>query len=294
MSEKALSMIPPRSVNAVLVEDIWRMDENMSKTIFELTLPYLLECILSVPGNVFGMVPCVWIGPLLMMIVLDDSNEDGSPSPSWILTIVTCLLTLGYLVTWVKFLKGDERIKKSVLTTTNLYLAGPFFSTAICYTQTSDPQLFSLSIYPSVLWMLSLMLALMAKNTCLRERPCVKFPHLVEQKHFSVIPKLLAEVGAKGSFPSGDASGVVAFAIPLATRYPILAILMVLLACFGRMYFLAHHLLDTVAGCMISYAVHLSLTQFGTGMEHTLVWHPLVAVTAFVVVLTMFGKLRYR
>jgi membrane-associated phospholipid phosphatase len=274
--------------NNAIVQKIWKIDEDISKGIFEMTLPSTVEYVLSIPGNVFGLVPSLLIGPLLIMIVL------GEGSPPLTLTIVTCFLTLGYLISWAEFLRGNNWSMKKILSSRVLYMIAPVFSAAMCYIQTSDPLLLSLSIYPSVIWMLSIGITLVAKNTALRERPCVKFHHLIERKHLAAIPTLLAKLGSKGSFPSGDATGVIGFALPLATRYPTVAILMVVVVCFGRMYYLAHHLLDTVAGCAIAYSVHLLLTQLGLGMEDTRLWHPVVALVIFVGVLLSNGKHGYR
>ena len=286
------NMIDPE----LMKKQILQIDEDLSRPIFEMSLPPVLEYALSIPGNVFGMVPCLMVGPLWMMIVLND--DESSPSSTFSpLLVITCLLSLFYLGSWIEFNRGGNfKILKRTLTNTTMYLVAPFLTTAVCYAQASDdPRLLALSIYPSVMWTLSLAITLILKNSAQRDRPCVKFPELHERKNLVNVPKLLAgPAQAKASFPSGDATGVVCFALPLATIYPRVAGVMVLLACFGRMYFLAHHLLDTIAGCTIACCVHLILTQaLGVGMENTQVWHPILSLVVLIVSVKG-GKHRYK
>lgn len=122
---------------------------------------------------------------------------------------------------------------------------------------------------------------LFLKHGFRRTRPCGNAAicdAYMARKHFPIIPRTLARTGAKTSFPSGDVMAATCFALSLAhlpsaidsiddnqnqqqeeNRYLALlalSIAIVVLAAFGRMYFLAHHLVDTIVGMLIPVGLH--------------------------------------
>jgi membrane-associated phospholipid phosphatase len=94
---------------------------------------------------------------------------------------------------------------------------------------------------------------------------------------------VLAKLGPNASFPSGDGAAAVSFALPLAhVGWPIAATILVVLACVGRVYFLAHHVLDTVVGVTITYLCYMALHASGCGIGDADWWQPILAHVVFV------------
>jgi hypothetical protein len=135
------------------------------------------------------------------------------------------------------------------------------------------------------------------------------------RKAFPIIPTVLARSGKEGykSFPSGDAMSSVCFAIPLAymkfsklfeaklanmdgavdddlsTVIPtILAVCSVVLSCIGRVYFLAHHVLDVLVGALIPVIFHGIFTWANVGIYDLEWWYPLASIS---VCLSVLGTL---
>jgi membrane-associated phospholipid phosphatase len=245
-------------------------DEEFSRIVFETSLPKILEVILSVPGNWFGLAPSVLVGPLWIATVLE-SNEKSTA-----LYAVTLVLSLAFLAAWYAFLQGNYTVMKFALVGKEGYLLATPCSVALCYGLIPDSRTFSIAIYPVFLWTPAVISCMILKKSVLRKRPCAKYTHLIDRKCFKVIPKLLAKVGADGSFPSIDAAIATAFAIPLATQQPVMAASFVILACFGRLYFLAHHAVDTIGGVLVTCIIHFVFSSLGLDMKELNWWHPLI------------------
>ena len=136
------------------------------------------------------------------------------------------------------------------------------------------------------------------------------------RKSFPIIPTLLARAGKEGykSFPSGDAMSSASFAIPLAYMnfvaggddkngdtedgpnmkmmsklmkvLPcVLAAGTVVLACSGRVYFYAHHVLDVLVGASIPLIFHVIFTKTNFGIHDMQWWFPFVSVSGCISVL---------
>jgi len=109
-----------------------------------------------------------------------------------------------------------------------------------------------------------------------------------------LLPRLFCRDG-KASFPSGDTAGAVATVYPVL-RYTnntritcAIGICLVVLSCVGRMYWLAHHLFDTVAGVVlalvVAYGLERSLcveTDAGDTVCECDWWHVLMAHSVMV------------
>jgi hypothetical protein len=259
------------------------VDEEISKNVFESSLPWVLEAILSMPGNWFGIAPVLLVGPLWVGAMVGNGQ-------SLALTAVTFALTLAFAVLWFSFLRWETPTMKKIICSKESFGLFPPLGILLCYLLIPDNEQFSMAIYPICVWIPSITTALCIKGQVLRHRPCAKYTHLIGRKHYQLIPKYLAKHAADGSFPSCDAAGVVAFALPMAAQRPDWASLLVSLACVGRLYFLAHHVGDTIIGCSLTLVIHVALTQSGFGMKDLQWWHPLLQQLIFGVFATTIGK----
>lgn len=231
------------------------------------------------------------LGPLWMGILLDDA-----PQRNWKLFATAFALTVPFLFLWAIMLtrKEHERVLVKLFFAKEGFVVFPLVSTVLCYWLIDNPRLFSLSVYPLWLYLPMGAAVLLIKGRSLRKRPCTKpkFQSCINAKKFQLFPKLLARVAAEGSFPSGDAAGGMAFAIPiaLAGRSEVGGLLM-FLVCTGRVYFLAHHVFDTIAGSFMTFLIHSILCDvmgFGLG---DLTWKHITAmVMGFVAFATVFAK----
>lgn len=179
-------------------------------------------------------------------------------------------------------------------------------------------QVASLSFYYLVLWSSSVLIVLAVKRWTQRVRPCANKetngPY-IDRKAFPSIARFLAKYQSHASFPSGDATAATALAIPLMcistlgvqdraergdsadavgssffvwnplwTTTMTIAFWLVILACTGRVYVLAHHVGDVLAGALVPCLLHVLFTYspfgaaVGLGDVYAIQWyHPIVA-----------------
>lgn len=265
-----------RSQIFALIEET---DEEYSKPLFEVSLPYIVELFFSVPANWFGLSVILLVGPLWTGLLL---GPNFSEELNVNLLVAATLATLPFLFAWGSFLLlGDIKLVKKVFIGIEVMGIFPLLSMAICHFLIDNPAHFSAAIYPLWLWMASVMVVMLTKRCALRTRPCVKskFTRFIENKNFQVLPQALGRLSGNESFPSGDAAGGMAFALSIALAgRPDVGITIALLVCAGRVYFLAHHVLDTVAGVLITVTVHLisgyvGFSQDGMSLGPALVMH---------------------
>lgn len=175
-----------------------------------------------------------------------------------------------------------------------MYLVGPIISLSLCYWLIEDAELFSISVYPLCLWIPSLMVVLTIKRMTGRTRPCAKekYQRYISRKNFPFIPRLLAKVSTHASFPSGDAAGAMAIGIPVALLgKPLLGGLIMFLACTGRVYFLVHHVFDTIVGSLVPLGVHYFATEALDYTITSLTWRePAMLMVLLLVFALTFGK----
>ena len=108
--------------------------------------------------------------------------------------------------------------------------------------------------------------------------------------------ELLAKYNGDASFPSGDAALATLFALPIyyigstttnddhggdaigSSRYYYqgIAVSIVVLSASGRMYVLAHHVLDVTVGILLSIGLHHLATFWGFGIDQMQWWYPLL------------------
>jgi membrane-associated phospholipid phosphatase len=303
------SLKPTQSSSAGRYREIWNeldaIDKEISGVLFRLSLPPIVEAIYSVPANFFGLVPSVATGPLwIALLTLEESigtNEELRRGhfnhKIRLLRIITGLSTIVFLVAWAQFQLGHVPLAK-LLAQRYGYLLSiicnvGFLSYALLDLPSNDPyaapskKAFSLAIYILFLWPPSMLVIMILKEFFQRVRPVAldngDCDRWVAKKAFPNICHFCANYSAKESFPSGDATSAAIFAIVLVNitpRYTIPAVCLWVLACTGRVYVLAHHFLDVLAGSVIALAIHKVVSSVGLGIEDMRWWHPL-ASTAF-------------
>lgn len=175
-------------------------------------------------------------------------------------------------------------------------------------------QISSLAFYYLLLWSTSVLLVLVLKRKTQRLRPCANkeiSERYMARKAFPSVARFLAKYQANESFPSGDAAVAAALAIPMTyisslgvtdpgeevssglfsfvythSWQSLLAYWIVILACTGRIYVLAHHVGDVMVGALVPYLLHLLFTSssastiLGLGNVYAVRWyHPVIANT---------------
>lgn len=191
-------------------------------------------------------------------------------------------------------------------------LASPWNAGVLAYTvlglnvndnELSSPNtkaIVSMALYPLTLFPFMFLLLNQLKERSRRSRPAKKDKERqhhnaitdtnssgmwTRQKSFPAMTHILAEHDGHKSFPSGDVACAALIAIPIYTidekigGYGCqgLAIAIVVLSALGRMYVLAHHFLDVLAGASLSYGIHkLATAVLGYGMLDVEWWHPVL------------------
>ena len=295
-----------------VLESLDEIDKSISSFLFRLSLPPIVEAIYSVPANFFGLVPSLAIFPLwLAVLALEDGVAAEGKTSLWqqhskiiLLKSITVLLTIVFLVAWGLFQKGHKVALTKFLAKRHYYLVAILFNVAllshtVLKIPSDDPyaasskKAFSLSIYLLFLWPPALLIILILKHSFRRVRPVVVDTTRscdrnlwLSRKAFPGISNLLATCQATESFPSGDATSAAIFAIALTNitpRYNMAAWTILILVCTGRIYVLAHHFLDVVAGSIIAQIIFRISSYAGLGIDDMEWWYPL-ASTMFLAV----------
>uniref|UniRef100_A0A7S0Y8V6 Phosphatidic acid phosphatase type 2/haloperoxidase domain-containing protein n=1 Tax=Pseudo-nitzschia delicatissima TaxID=44447 RepID=A0A7S0Y8V6_9STRA len=276
-------------------------DKVISGFLFRLSLPPIVEAIYSVPANFFGLVPSLAIGPLwVALLALEDDSSADELQHGKILLLkgITLSLTTAFLVAWALFQNGSMPLTK-ILARKHFYLVAIFFNiTLLSYTLLSPPsegpyaavsiKAFSHAIYLLFLWPPSILVIVILKEFSQRPRPIVldkardNDERWLANKSFPSICHFLAKAQANESFPSGDATSATIVAIVLIEindKYTTPAICLWALACTGRIYFLAHHVLDVLVGSMLAGVLHKMAFSMGLGIYDMVWWHPLASTT---------------
>ena len=286
------------------------VDVAWSEPLFYARLPHpWLEWVFSVPGNCFG--PPIWqvLGPLWIFVWFqygqgDHGNTNTTSTILLFLAATSC--TMGLLVVpWMYFLRGHVWIIPKILYSHASFALSPLVGTLLCFAldkyihsnnsnNSSSEAAASLGYHLIVLYNVSCTVVLLLKHNVLRKRPCatsVYYKTCIPRKHYPIIPKVLAKGAPDMSFPSGDVMAATCLAtIVWHLQYTHTAMAIVLVAALGRMYFLAHHALDTVVGMMVALLVQgfsaggILLPRMGTAQWY----HPLLALGG----LTVASKFR--
>ncbi len=297
-------------------------DKWVSSFVFRLSLPPIVEAIYSVPANFFGLVPSLAIGPLwvaLLTLQYDDSINQSTyyrleQHKIGLLKDITILLTILFLGAWFLFQKGYMPLKR-IMARGILYLVSILSNIALLsYTllqfPSEDPyaivtnRAFSHSIYILFLWPLSILVIVILKESSQRIRPVAidmakndNEDRWINRKSFPNICYFLAKAQANESFPSGDATSAAIFAIVLVNihpKYTLPAWSLLLLACSGRMYFLAHHFFDVLVGSLVAVCIHRVASFGGLGIYDMEWWHPLASMACLAFYFKTFTKNKHK
>ena len=152
-------------------------------------------------------------------------------------------------------------------------------------------QVFSMAVYPLVLWPPVAITMFGLKDATRRSRPAKKdidrpnSEQWIQRKKFPMTSQFLAKHNGDQSFPSGDVMMAVLIALPLwyidGCQHLFVAI--TLSSTLGRMYVLAHHLSDVLAGFLLTLGIHRIAIFMGYGLYLAKWWHPLLAIILYAI-----------
>ena len=271
-------------------------DKRCSSPIFRLQLPLILEAPISIPGCFFGMPAFHVAAPgLLTLLALQDKAVQW---PSDALPTVGALTIL--IVVWFYVNSRPERLRRArMLYSPPSLIVSPIIGLLLAHKLArEDADAIAVPCFYLCAWYTSIIPVLGLKKLANRRRP-VASDHLhlgnesaayaARGKGFVNITAMLRKNDPNASFPSGDVAGAVAFAYPLlssnasTTLHLVVGVACIALSSFGRMYFLAHHLLDVVCGGLCSAVTCLLCELAMGGISNTQLWHPAAAFTVLVV-----------
>jgi membrane-associated phospholipid phosphatase len=286
-------MSDKKTAEPSLLKRIQDADVKVSKLVFQWSLPLPLEFLLSLPGNLIGPPFVQVVGVLWFIILLDkganvrgDDDDFMTLSFVWALAIVCTLLLV--LVPWILFLGIGGSSSSSgrpwilsryffshasfaLCPLAGIGLANAYNSTAMAARaddSNNNKRHITTTLCNQFLmyYNASCIILLWLKQGTQRPRPCCVFPEYIARKHFPIIPRTLAKLGPNTSFPSGDVMAATCLALPLwyhdhlenygGPFFFYTPLLLVGLTALGRMYFLAHHLCDTLAGVAVPLCLH--------------------------------------
>jgi len=254
------------------------LDKALSRPVFHLELPWLLEVALSMPGMWF----CC--GPIYPLAVVPAGLMAMAPQTKtfrfWVcvpVLVVAAGVWMSLCLDSTFFGHGVHRAYMHDRPEAGLLFLGlPYAVVFLSYLSSPAGR------RAVVLWFssffVSLKAASFAKRRVLRLRPMVA---LAAELHS--VRRALPDANAQQrqpsevslSFPSGDSAAGAACAVVLLLTCPGLrgkaaAVLLLLLTGLGRMYFHCHHLLDVVAGELLGIAVTVLWSRCCGGMGVTL------------------------
>mmetsp|Transcript_14538 Transcript_14538/g.31606 ORF Transcript_14538/g.31606 Transcript_14538/m.31606 type:complete len:315 (+) Transcript_14538:283-1227(+) len=275
------------------------LDEALSRPIFQLSLPKWAEFAFSVPANFFGKNACLFICPLWIALLAiwqhHESSDHAADFRALVLGVVTVFITALHVVAWGYYQFGNCHSLGGTLFWNHLLylLSYPWILGVLALTVLGMPReyrpktIFSVAIYPLVLWPFTIAPLTKLKRTTRRNRPATKDAEQkgtwTSKKKFPASTKMLVKYSTQESFPSGDVMMATLMATPLwEGGFKRLAFVIVLLSGLGRMYVLAHHLSDVVAGASIAIGIHQLAIAIGYEMHQVDWWHPLLAIGAYV------------
>lgn len=242
-----------------------RLDKALSKPVFNLKFPGILELLLSLPGAFMGF-PHAWMGPtpLVLAWIAAGCHLDELLVTAVVLLSVAAFGFYGFLHDKVRFLAILQAVVFCMPWVTFLVLARPGVSSLAATTGCLS---FTASSLTDALFV-------PMKAACHRKRPCAalgyhEHMHSMRCAHVPYIKSMCTRGQALDSLPSSDSGVMAANAVLLAglLRHGcVLAPVGFLIACgFGRMYFWAHHLLDVSCGALVGAAVAWMLKSSNYG-----------------------------
>lgn len=283
MSQAPQQLLPPTAQPAKqqlgpFLSRILAWDARLSGIIFAWSLPWFLEVLLSIPGNLMGPPSMLLWAPLLVSTTTTTSTA---------LFVVAAVVTIK-LCLWYVLLRGgggggngNNNLRRSKLILGKVFYGNymfavcPILGTGLCYYCCSTPRTAAAAAagyHVISVYVLGCTAVLFVKHATGRRRPCATDDDgqvCIARKHLAVLPQLWRQrQSADTSFPSGDAMAATAIALGLVTASSssghvattcVVAASLVSSTCLGRVYFLAHYVLDVVGGVTVAVSVHVLL-----------------------------------
>ncbi|KAL3930138.1 MAG: hypothetical protein SGBAC_011893 [Bacillariaceae sp.] len=298
-------------MNAKSDRSIWKrlneFDRRISEPIFAARLPFaFLEYLLSIPGNWFGS--CSFASatlPSLLGIFCDGGIAEWHPWHGLVAGLIAFNLTIWTLLLSPKK-SAISRRARIIFYGPLTGAVGPIIGVTVLAMSPLSTMAKNVGYFQICSWSIGVIPTACLKPLVSRQRPASwillkndattsddedrvnRLQKAAKEKHINTLPKLFT-LDANHSFPSGDTAGALSSMYTLIFLdhvYPsssslgvrIVGIILVLLSCFGRMYWMAHHLLDVSVGVLAAYFPLVLLERMfcderGCNMEW---WVPLV------------------
>jgi len=255
-----------------------RLDQRLSHPVFRLKLPDFWELLLSIPGAFMGF-PHAFFGPTPMALAIIAST-DAVPK-----FLLLCVLGVG---SFYAGLAGKVDFTKA----TKLLI---FMMPGLCIAMSSkfSPEAAYLTKCSLICASLAVACSIPLKAMSDRQRPAAKWAD--EKRRMPLLwpyIKAMCKGGqSREALPSSDAAVMAANCFLLCKFWhhpiaPFLATLLFFLACFGRMYFWAHHCFDVLSGGLLGVVVTLSVLHF----QWVSTWHFLMSFLVFLVAVAAMQK----
>jgi hypothetical protein len=269
------------------------LDKKISEPIFAFRLPFAaLELFLSVPGNFFGSCSFAFTTcPALIAIAFDEGNTDFG-----IWHALVGFMLLSNLLVWHLALSPRKdfihRSARKIFFGPITGALAPILGVAVlavCPLSTYSRQM---GYFQGCAWSIGVIPSAIIKPLVARQRPASwilqggtstqMLQTAASEKHYTNLPKLFAR-DAFASMPSGDTAGAMACMYPLLflsfnSNARIFGIACIAMSCFGRVYWMAHHVGDIFVGVVTSLlACRLLQTILcNDAVCHVEWWTPLV------------------
>lgn len=283
-----------------MAKGLWRqldaLDKRISERIFAARLPFaFLELLLSVPGNFFGSCSFALVtSPSLVAIAFEGSTVlDG-----WHFLVGGVFLS--NLLLWRLVISPE---KNHINCNARRFVYGPLTGAVAPIFGVTLLTFSPLSTYARQMgyiqlctWSIGVLPTATIKPWIARQRPASwileanssaskRLQTAAGEKHLNTLPALFAR-DAYASMPSGDTAGAMGCMYPLLFLFSednlgarIFGLACIAMSCFGRVYWMAHHVGDASVGVFTSLlACQALLAVLYNGTEQCLVewWTPLV------------------
>ncbi|CAJ1945571.1 unnamed protein product [Cylindrotheca closterium] len=286
-------------------ERLDEVDKELSEPIFIARLPfYLLEFLLSLPGNWFGS--CCFASltlPSLVAIFVNGGISSEEWYPWYMLVGGLVLMNLTLWILLISPIKSATSKRARILFYGPLTGAlAPIIGVIVLAISPLPTMSRNMGYFQVCAWSIGVIPTACLKPLVARQRPASWILHnnhsnagderiqllqkAVQEKHINTLPRMFA-LDAYASFPSGDTAGAMSSMYALIfLHHPsnpgvrLLGMIFVLLSCFGRMYWMAHHMLDVLMGVLLAYLPCAILAgifcNYDTGSCQMEWWVPLV------------------
>jgi membrane-associated phospholipid phosphatase len=242
------------------------LDKKVSEPIFASRLPFAaLELFLSVPGNFFGSCSFTFTTcPALIAIVFEGNTDFGT----W--HALVGFMLLGNLIIWHLALSPRKdsinRSARRIFFGPITGAVAPILGVTVLAVGPLSTYARQMGYFQACAWSIGVLPTAVIKPLVARQRPASwilqgerstqMLQTAASEKHYTNLPKLFAR-DAFASMPSGDTAGAMACMYPLLfllsdSTARIFGIACIAFSCFGRVYWMAHHVGDIFVGVVTS------------------------------------------